>query len=94
MKKSDTNCNASTYGRNVESCCIKIQKGVAFPNCIGATDGKHINIQYPIIAESTYYSYKGSHSIVLLALIYADYKFIAIRMAGTVTGIFFQFSDW
>lgn len=47
-----------------------------FLNCIGAIDGKHINIQCPIIA--TYYNYKGGNSIVLLALVDAVYKFIAI----------------
>lgn len=53
-----------------------------FPNCIGAIDGKHINIQCRINAEPTYYNYKGSHSIVLLALVDADYKFIAIDVGA------------
>nr|CAI5836615.1 unnamed protein product [Callosobruchus analis] len=53
-----------------------------FPNCIAAIDGKHINIQCPINAGSTFYNYEGSHSIVLLALVDADYKFITIDVGA------------
>nr|CAI5828130.1 unnamed protein product [Callosobruchus analis] len=53
-----------------------------FPNCIAAIDGKHINIQCPINAGSTFYNYKGSNSIVLLALVDADYKFITIDVGA------------
>lgn len=77
-----------------KSAAEKYKKMWHFPNCIGAIDGKHINIQCPINGGSTYYNYKGSNSIVVLAIVDADYKFIAIDVGAygrnSDSGIFSQ----
>ena len=47
-----------------------------YHNCIGALDGTHIPIRKPIGAGIAYYNYKKFHSIILLGLVDANYKFM------------------
>ncbi|XP_046395776.1 putative nuclease HARBI1 [Ischnura elegans] len=49
-----------------------------FPMCLGAMDGKHIAFSPPASAGSHFFNYKGSHSIVLLAVADAQCKFIYV----------------
>lgn len=67
-----------------------------FPNAIGAIDVKHITFSASKSLGSAYYNYKNSHSIVLLALVDANYNFryIDIGCNGRVSdgGVFLNSS--
>nr|XP_023028001.1 putative nuclease HARBI1 [Leptinotarsa decemlineata] len=53
-----------------------------FPNCLGTLDGKRLHIKAPKHSGSLFYNYKGMHSIVLMALADADYKFLYINIGS------------
>ena len=53
-----------------------------FTHCIGAIDGKHVLIRKPGGTGSMYYNYKKTCSIVLLAVVDADCKFIAVDVGS------------
>ncbi|XP_031354022.1 uncharacterized protein LOC116178613 isoform X2 [Photinus pyralis] len=56
----------------------RFEKSWGFPNCLGSMDGKHIVLQSPINSGSDYFNYKSFFSIVLFALVDADYQFMFV----------------
>jgi len=51
-----------------------------FPHCMGAIAGKHVVLRCPRNSASEYFNYKNAISIVLFALVDANYNFMFVNV--------------
>ncbi|XP_067245510.1 uncharacterized protein [Chanodichthys erythropterus] len=61
-----------------QQVAVGFQNQWHFPNCLGALDGKHINIRPPPGSGSKFFNYKHTFSIVLMALVDSNYRFLYV----------------
>ena len=67
-----TPSNHVEWSRSAVEISLKWQ----FPNCIGAIDDKHVVICPPSGFGSFCYNYKGTHSVVLMAIAGPNYEWL------------------
>uniref|UniRef100_A0A914V4L2 DDE Tnp4 domain-containing protein n=1 Tax=Plectus sambesii TaxID=2011161 RepID=A0A914V4L2_9BILA len=65
-----------------QSIAQELWEKTKFPNCLGCLDGKHCMLKKPKKSGALYYNYKGTFSIVLLALCDARYRFLFVDIGS------------
>ncbi|CAH1979813.1 unnamed protein product [Acanthoscelides obtectus] len=65
-----------------EKLCKGFRTTWNFPSCYGAIDGKHVLIQAPPNCGSEFFNFKGTNSVVLMAVVDNDYCFRYVNIGA------------
>ena len=60
----------------------EFQRARDYPFCVGCIDGSHIAIVKPKNTGSLFYNYKNFHSVILLAVVDANYQFMYMSIGA------------
>lgn len=83
MKALFSNCNSfSPQVPQTAEDWLAVSEGFEatwnMPHCVGAVDGKHFRITRPPSSGSYFFNYKHYYSLVLMAVVDSEYRFIFI----------------
>lgn len=65
-----------------ENIADGFRRNANFPHCLGAVDGKHVRVKKPDNSGSMYFNYKEYFSIVLLAVVDSNHRFLYVHVGS------------
>lgn len=65
-----------------ENIADGFRRNANFPHCLGAVDRKHVRVKKPDNSGSMYFNYKEYFSIVLLAIVDSNYRFLYVHVGS------------
>jgi hypothetical protein len=75
-------CIPKPTKEQLELSSLEFERRANFPNCLGAVDGKHIQVIKPEHSGSIFYNYKEFFLLVLMAVADTNYRFVYVDMGS------------
>ncbi|XP_067661828.1 ankyrin repeat domain-containing protein 50-like [Haliotis asinina] len=66
----------------------------SFHSCLGVLDGKHVVIRAPSGSGSVFCNYKGFHSLIFMALVDSQYRFLYVELMIETLWLTEMRNDW